>query len=108
MGKPRVEIDRNLVKAYAQLGSPVAEIAHALGVSEWTIRHRFKDVVEQYRALRNIHLRRFQWKSAEEGSVTMQIFLGKHELGQGNGASEPEERIIVRRMVKREKVEGGR
>ena len=29
-----------------------------------------------------IKLRKLQWKSAEKGNVTMQIFLGKNILGQ--------------------------
>jgi predicted transcriptional regulator len=102
MGKPRIEIDRSKVEAFAQMGSPVAEIAAALGVSEWTIRHRFKDLVQQSRALRKVRLRQHQWKSVEKGSVPMQIFLGKHELGQGDETAQQENRTIIRRAVKRE------
>ncbi len=29
-----------------------------------------------------IKLRKLQWKSADKGNVTMQIFLGKNILGQ--------------------------
>ena len=29
-----------------------------------------------------MRLRQLQWKSAEQGNVTMQIFLGKNILGQ--------------------------
>jgi|HubBroStandDraft_4_1064222.scaffolds.fasta_scaffold1858222_1 predicted transcriptional regulator len=102
MGKPRIEIDRKKVEGYAQMGSPVAEIAAALGVSEWTIRHRFKDLVQQSSAVRKIRLRQHQWKSVEKGSVPMQIFLGKHELGQGDETAQQEDRVIIRRAVKRE------
>jgi AraC-like DNA-binding protein len=102
MGKVRIQIDPKNVEAYTRLGAPVAEIAAALGVSEWTIRHRFKDLVSQSRALRKIRLRQFQWNSAEKGNVPMQIFLGKHELGQGDETAQQENRTIIRRAIKRE------
>jgi hypothetical protein len=84
------------------MGAPAAEIADALDVSEWIIRHRFKDLVKQSRAVRKIRLRQYQTKSAEKGSVPMQIFLGKHELGQGDESAQPEEKTIIRRAVKRD------
>ena len=31
-----------------------------------------------------MRLRQMQWKSAENGNVTMQIFLGKQVLGQSD------------------------
>jgi AcrR family transcriptional regulator len=102
MPKPRIEIDPKRVEAFAQLGSPAREIADALGVSEGTIRRRFRELVAKATAIRRIRLRQFQWTSVEGGNVPMQIFLGKHELGQGDDAAQLEERTIVRRMVKRE------
>jgi predicted transcriptional regulator len=101
MGK-RIEIDPNHVEAYAKLGAPVSEIAAALGVRESTLRRRFKKELAKYRAQRRLRLRQFQWNSAEKGSVPMQIFLGKHELGQGDETAQQENRTIIRRAIKRE------
>ena len=101
MGK-RIEIDPNRVEAYAKLGAPVSEIAAALGVRESTLRRRFQKELARYRAQRRLRLRQFQWNSAEKGSVPMQIFLGKHELGQGEDTCQQEDRVILRRSVKRE------
>ena len=103
MPKPRIEIDPKRVEAFAQLGSPAAEIADALGVSEATDSPPVceSSSPRQPRS-EEFGCGNFSGTSAEVWEcVPMQIFLGKHELGQGDEGAQVEERTIVRRMVKR-------
>jgi len=66
------------------------EICDALSMTHKTLNKRLKDRGESnFSHLYKKHsmegrasLRRAQWKSAQEGSVPMQIFLGKNYLGQ--------------------------
>ena len=104
MPRPRIEIDPKQVEAFTRLGSPASEIADFLGVSESTIRRKFTKELAKSRAVRRMKLREFQWNQAKEGSVPMLIFLGKEELGQGQEAKETEDKIILRRTVKRNQV----
>lgn len=101
MPRPQITLDAAKVEEYLHLGSPVAEIADYLGVSESTLRRKFRVLIRKSRANRRIHLREFQWQQAERGSVPMLIFLGKLELGQGDDAAGRDDRIIIRRVVDR-------
>ena len=66
------------------------EIADFFGVSKDTIdrwvkqtyKTTFAAIYREKRSLGKISLRRSQWKTAQEGNVTMQIWLGKQYLDQ--------------------------
>jgi len=66
------------------------EISSVLGMSDDTLNRRLDERGEEnFAALFKKHsgegkssLRRNQWKSAQDGNVTMQIWLGKQMLGQ--------------------------
>jgi len=101
MPRPRIQIDPKQVEAFTRLGSPASEISDFLGVSESAIHRKLPKQVAKSRAVRRMKLREFQWNQAKDGSVPMLIFLGKEELGQGQEAKETEDKIILRRIVKR-------
>ena len=101
MPRPRIQIDLHQLEGLIRLGSPVSEIADFLGVSESTLRRHGRAVLAKARAMRRMSLRQLQWAQAKDGNVPMLIFLGKEELGQGREDNGPEEKMIVRRMVKR-------
>lgn len=77
-------IDYDLVAKLAEIQCTQEEIARILGCSTKTLQRDdtfcliYKKGLETGRR----SLRRFQWKSAEKGNVTMQIWLGKQYLGQ--------------------------
>lgn len=58
------------------------EIADFYGCDESLLRKSYSEFLTKGRAEQKIRLRQLQWKSAEKGNVTMQIFLGKNMLGQ--------------------------
>lgn len=82
MGRPKLDIDEEEVRKLAKLGATNVDIAGFYGCDEGTIRKRFSEMLTKGRAERRNTLREFQWKAAEDGNVTMLIWLGKQELGQ--------------------------
>ena len=84
MGRPRKEIDWELVKSLAEIQCTQEEIASTIGVALSTLK--------QYPEFSTIHkegiesgkksLRRLQWEKAKSGNTAMLIWLGKQYLGQ--------------------------
>ena len=86
-GRTPTAIDLNLVESLAGVGCTVEEIAAELRISARTLQRREKQkafgaAMERGRARGRASLRRAQWKSAQAGNVTAQIWLGKQMLGQ--------------------------
>ena len=83
MARPKkYNIDTEEVYKLASYGCSNVEIADFYGCDESLIRKSFSESLLKGRAKGKIRLRQLQWKSAEKGNVTMQIFLGKNILGQ--------------------------
>ena len=87
-GRPPVEIDIEQVERLAAIDCTEPEIAAVLGIdyATWK-RHKKKNpdlalIVERGKENGKASLRRLQWKTAQEGNATMQIWLGKQRLGQ--------------------------
>lgn len=93
MARPKIELDEKQwasLEYMAIIHCTGEEMAGVLGISYDTLerivktRHK-KSFTEWYKeksANGKMSLRRYQWKSAEAGNTTMQIFLGKQWLGQ--------------------------
>ena len=83
MARPKkYNIKQNEVKKLASNGCSNVEIADFYGCDESLIRKSYSEFLNKGRADMKIKLRKLQWKSADKGNVTMQIFLGKNILGQ--------------------------
>jgi len=88
VGRPQAEIDLEQVERLAAIDCTEPEIAAVLGIdyATWK-RHKkrnpdIKDTVDRGKENGKASLRRLQWKTAQEGNPTMQIWLGKQRLGQ--------------------------
>jgi hypothetical protein len=82
MGRPKKDIDPELVRRMASIQCTTPEIAAALGVSEDTIERRFAGILKVGREHGKTSLRRHMWKAAtEKGNITMMIWLSKNILG---------------------------
>ena len=87
-GRPPTPIDLDVVRRASGIGATVDEIAAVLGVPRRTLYDRMEQDPEIRHALDEgrdqgrITLRRLQWQQAQNGNVTMQIWLGKQLLGQ--------------------------
>lgn len=89
-GRPRVEIDMKMLANLCRIQATAEECAGVLDCSVDTIDRRLKeeghggfaDFFEKHSAEGRASLRRQQFKTAEAGNATMQIWLGKQWLGQ--------------------------
>jgi hypothetical protein len=85
-GRPRKEIDRDMLTAIAHLQPTIEEIASALKISVNTFKSRLdetpelKEILDQAKNTGKLSLRRMMWKNATSGNTTMQIWLSKQYL----------------------------
>lgn len=82
--KLRKRIDPDQVEKLAAMHCTHAEIAAVVGCSQDTVERRFADVIRKGRESGKAKLRHLQWRSAQNGNVTMQIWLGKQLLKQSD------------------------
>jgi hypothetical protein len=99
MARPKLDIDPKLVETFTKFGANNCEIADYFGCTEGAIRKRFSEIITKARASRKVKLREMQWKSAEKGNVTMQIWLGKQELGQSDKVEEKQTSEISQTII---------
>lgn len=85
-GRPKLAIDERLLRKATLSGCSDADLAHLVGVAQSTIGLRYRKQIDHWRAQRRLKLRLWQWASARSGNATMQIWLGKNELGQADVA----------------------
>lgn len=93
MGRPKKVLsakDWDSVKYMCIIHCTGEEIAGVLGMDYDTLNRNCKEkydisiseYIKQNQTNGKMSLRRAQWKAAENGNVTMQIWLGKQWLGQ--------------------------
>ena len=83
MARPKkYNIDPEQVEKLAAFGCTNSEIASFFGCHESLISKSYSRNITKGKERGKIRLRQMQWKSAEKGSVPMQIWLGKQILGQ--------------------------
>ena len=88
MARPPKPIDLKLVEDLARIQCTDAEMAAILGFTrEGFHKRKQRDselvlVIEKGKDEGQCSLRRLQWKSATNGNIAMQIWLGKQYLGQ--------------------------
>lgn len=98
-GRPKKEIDFDLVEKLCQIQCTGEEIASVLSINYDTLNNRvkeihkvnFSDYIKRFASTGKASLRRMQWKSAEKGNTSMLIWLGKQYLDQ----REPERNEVV-------------
>ena len=83
-GRPKTKIDKDQVRALAEIQCSWAEIASVLKTSRQVLQKRFNRVVEEGWLSGRMSLRREQMKAAMAGNVVMMIWLGKQYLGQAD------------------------
>ena len=83
MARPKkYHIDTEQLQKLAKLGWTNKEMGDFFGCSADLLEKSYSEFLTKGRAEQKMRLRQLQWKSAENGNVTMQIFLGKNILGQ--------------------------
>lgn len=103
-GRPEAQFDLDQVEKLAIIGCTEEEIAWFFDCNPRTVNRRkkrsedFCHALEKGRNKGNMSLRRLQWKNAELGNVTMQIWLGKQRLGQTD-RQEVKQEVEVRHVT---------
>ena len=82
MARPKLEINPEQVRQLARIGCTYPEMAAVLECSEMTLERRFVGIIKEGKEHLKASLRRMQYTSAQNGNVTMQIWLGKQLLNQ--------------------------
>jgi len=90
MARPTVEIDYKTLSGLCKLQCTGEECASVLGIDYDTLNAGlkrdghgcFSDYLKREGSGGKASLRRMQWKAAEGGNATMQIWLGKQYLAQ--------------------------
>ena len=98
MARPRKVINQKQLESLCAIQCTEEEICNVLDVSEKTLiswcnevyGESFSKVFRQKRDLGKTSLRRNQWKLAENGNSTMQIWLGKQILKQSESPIQDE------------------
>lgn len=81
-GRPKKEIDEDMVYKLAQTLLPIESIATILGCGKDLLYQRFSDTLQKGREERKSSLVQHMWKNAmEHNNTTMQIWLSKQHLG---------------------------
>lgn len=82
MGRPKKDLDPEIIKNLAAINCTMEEIASVMGCSKDTIERRFAAIVKEGRDTGKVSLRREMWKAVKEkGNITMMIWLSKQLLG---------------------------
>lgn len=83
-GRPKKEIDYVTVEKLASIQCTQEEISNFLGISTRTLQKDEEFLRIYKKGLDNgkMSLRRWQYKKAQDGNVSMLIWLGKQYLGQ--------------------------
>ena len=90
MGRPKKIINKKTFEGLCSIQCTYLEICDILEVSDKTLnnwcretyKQTFSEVFKKKSATGKASLRRMQYKNAENGNATMQIWLGKQYLGQ--------------------------
>jgi hypothetical protein len=83
-GRPRKEIDTELLYKLAQMHCTMQEMVDIIGVSEDTLKRRFAGIIDKGKAQGKMRLRKKQIEVAMSGNAAMLIWLGKNMLFQSD------------------------
>ena len=106
-GRPRVEIDKEQFESLCAISCTLEEISGFFKHDEKTVeawckrtyKTGFSDIYKKLAGRGKMSLRRLQWKSAQAGNVTMQIWLGKQWLGQTDKVEQKTDATVTENQV---------
>jgi hypothetical protein len=85
VGRPKAEVDVEILKNLASIGCPTYEIASVMNVSARTLKRNFAEIIEQNREKGKASLRKKMYdKAVKKDNTMMQIFLSKNMLGMSD------------------------
>lgn len=93
MGRPKINIDMDMVEKLASEGCTVDEIAAYFNVNKSTLyrRKKFKETYERGLEKCKLSVRRALYKKAMTGDTKALIFLSKNLLGMSDNPSKEQD-----------------
>ena len=81
-GRPKINIDVNILSSLAQIGCTQEEMASVVGISARTLQRNYAEIVDKNREKGKASLRKKMWdKAVKKDNTHMQIWLSKNYLG---------------------------
>jgi hypothetical protein len=82
MGRPKKELDEDVIAKLSQIGCTQEEIGSVVGISARTLQRRYADLVAENKNIGKASLRKKLWSKAMkgQGNDKLLIWLSKNEL----------------------------
>ena len=80
IGRPKKELDEELIARLSQIGCTQEEIGSVIGISARTLQRRYADLVYENKNKGKASLRKKMWEKALKGDPKMLIWLSKNYL----------------------------
>jgi hypothetical protein len=95
VGRPKIEIDEELLYKLATIHCTMKEMVDIMGVSQDTLKRNFAHIIDKGKSDGKMRLRRKQVEVAMSGNHTMLIWLGKQMLGQSESPVNDDDKTIL-------------
>ena len=95
VGRPKIELDEELLYKLATIHCTMNEMVDIMGVSQDTLKRNFAHIINKGKADGKMRLRRKQVEVAMSGNHTMLIWLGKQMLGQSENPMNTDDTKIL-------------
>jgi len=80
IGRPKKELDEDVIAKLSQIGCTQEEIGSVVGISARTLQRRYADLVAENKNIGKASLRKKLWEKALKGDPKLLIWLSKNEL----------------------------
>ena len=82
IGRPKKELDKDVIAKLSQIGCTQEEIGSCVGISARTLQRRYADLVKENKNIGKASLRKKMWDKAMrgQGNDKLLIWLSKNEL----------------------------
>ena len=94
-GRPRKQVDTELLHKLASIHCTMKEMVDIMGVSEDTLKRRYAGIINKGKAEGKMRLRRKQIEVAMQGNAVMLIWLGKQMLSQQDSPIQDDDKGIL-------------
>ena len=107
VGRPKKNIDIEILANLSQIGCTQEEIGGVMGVSARTLQRNYAEIIEQNKNKGRASLRKKMWEKAlKKDSTHMQIWLCKNELNMRDKVETQNITEPLPLIIEAEKVDG--
>ena len=107
VGRPKKNIDIEILASLSQIGCTQEEIGGVMGVSARTLQRNYAEIIEQNKNKGRASLRKKMWEKAlKKDSTHMQIWLSKNELNMRDKVETQNITEPLPLIIEAEKVDG--